>query len=117
MLSASKKLLNKASITMQVKGARAMSAYARSLDASSIKGRHLDDLFSFTSTELETMLRISHALKSKMGVKKEIYQPLVGSLVAIGSSAYRDARSGDRFITNNPIYQERYLYLKIQSTM
>lgn len=54
-----------------------MSAYARSLDATSIKGRHFDDLFSFTASELDTLLKISHALKDKMGKRKEIYQPLV----------------------------------------
>lgn len=53
------------------------SPYARTLDASSIKGRHLDDLFSFTGSEIETLLKISHALKDKMGVRKEVYQPLV----------------------------------------
>lgn len=60
--------------------ARAMSTaspYARSLDVSSLKGRHLDDLFSFTGAELEGLLRLSHALRDKMGVKKEVYQPLV----------------------------------------
>lgn len=53
------------------------SPYARTLDATSIKGRHLDDLFSFTGSEIEALLKISHALKDKMGVRKQVYQPLV----------------------------------------
>lgn len=54
-----------------------MQPYARALDASSIKGRHFDDLFSFTGSEIEALLKISHALKLKMGVQKQVYQPLV----------------------------------------
>ena len=60
-------------------GARASSSYpyARQLDASSIKGRHLDDLFSFTGAELEALLAMAHALKHQMGTLKRVYQPLV----------------------------------------
>jgi ornithine carbamoyltransferase len=75
---------------------RAMSTaspYARSLDLSSLKGRHLDDLFSFTGAELEGLLRLSHALRDKMGVKKEVYQPLVrvagGGTAALAAAGLR----------------------------
>ena len=53
------------------------SPYARSLDASSLKGRHLDSLFSLTGAEIDTLLRIAAALKEAMGRRRQVYQPLV----------------------------------------
>jgi hypothetical protein len=47
------------------------------IDASSLKGRHLDTLASLSTTELKTLLAMSVALKERMKRPGYVYQPLV----------------------------------------
>ncbi len=48
-----------------------------SVDASSLKGRHLDNLFLTSAGELAALLRISHGLRKKLTADPSSYRPLV----------------------------------------
>ncbi len=60
-------------------------AAGATLDASTLRGRHLDNFFLHTPAELRVLLDISHALKKKLRANPACYRPLVrGWLVALG---------------------------------
>lgn len=48
-----------------------------SVDVSSLKGKHFDNLFLLSSDEIKQLLRISHGLKKKLTRNPSCYQPLV----------------------------------------
>ena len=48
-----------------------------SVDASSFKGRSLDNLFELSPQELRALLDISHGLKKKLQANPSSYRPLV----------------------------------------
>lgn len=52
-------------------------ARAYSVDASSLKGKHLDNLFLTSAEELRVLLKISHGLKKKLAADPGSYRPLV----------------------------------------
>lgn len=53
-------------------------AASTSIDASTIQGRHFDSLFSYSASEIETLLDLAAALKKGMRGRAVVYQPLVG---------------------------------------
>lgn len=66
--------------------ARAASGAAaplRTLDASSLRGRHLDSLFSLSAAELRVLLDVGHALKRRLRREPGAYRPLVGRSLAM----------------------------------
>jgi len=65
-------------------GARApRAARALSIDASSLRGRHLDSLFSLSAAELRALLDISRALKARLTRAPASFRPLVGRSMAM----------------------------------
>ena len=57
--------------------AAATHAPTKTVDVSSVKGRHFDDLFSFTAAEIDSLLVLSQTLKEQLGQRRVVYQPLV----------------------------------------
>ena len=58
-----------------------------SIDASSIKGRHLDSCFNFSGDELKTLLRMAAGLKRRLRAPDSApYRPLVRSLFCFSLS-------------------------------
>ena len=55
-----------------------------STDASSLRGRDLDTMFSFTGAEQRTLLRLSAGLKARLRAADSApYQPLVGRTLSM----------------------------------
>ena len=62
---------------------RAAPARALSIDASALRGRDLDTMFSFTGDEQRTLLRMAAGLKKRLRAPdSKPYTPLVRSLRA-----------------------------------
>lgn len=59
------------------------AARALHIDASSLKGRHLDSLFSLSAAELTTLLDLSAALKRALRKSTVAYAPLRGRSLAM----------------------------------
>jgi hypothetical protein len=62
-------------------------ARAYSVDASSLKGKHLDNLFLTSAEELRALLKISHGLKKKLTADPGSYRPLVRGRAGRGGCA------------------------------
>jgi hypothetical protein len=58
-------------------GARGAPARAASVDASPLRGAHLDNMFDLTPRDLRALLDISHGLKAKLSKDPASYRPLV----------------------------------------
>jgi ornithine carbamoyltransferase len=56
---------------------------ALSIDASSLRGRHLDSLLSLSAAELRATLDIARALKARLRAAPASYRPLVGRSMAM----------------------------------
>ena len=63
--------------------ARGLPGRALSIDASSLRGRHLDSLFSLSAAELRAALNIARALKARLLKAPASYRPLVGRSMAM----------------------------------
>ncbi len=59
--------------------AAAAPAAPFSVDASSLRGKHLDNMFLLSKGELRALLDISHGLKKKLKAAPDSYRPLVRS--------------------------------------
>ncbi len=67
-------------------GASSLSSSAaatRHVDVSSVRGRHIDSLFSFSADEITALLDMSAALKGALRRTGLVYQPLVGRSMAM----------------------------------
>jgi ornithine carbamoyltransferase len=67
------------------RGAGATAARGISIDASSLRGRDLDSLLSFTGDEQRTLLAMARALKQRLRAPSAAapLQPLVGSTLSM----------------------------------
>jgi ornithine carbamoyltransferase len=54
-----------------------------SVDASSLRGRHLDSLLSLSARELRALLNISHGLRRRLAHAPAAYRPLAGRSMAM----------------------------------
>jgi len=64
-------------------GRSAGSVGGRSVDASSVKGRHFDSLFSFSAAEINSLLTLSAGLKAALRKNDVVYQPLLGKSMSM----------------------------------
>ncbi len=68
----------------------ALRRYA-SIDVSSFRGKHLDNMFFLSQDEMRAIMRISAALKAHLRDGKRTYRPLVGPNASRAVSFKTDA--------------------------